>query len=347
VGGLVAVVIVLTYPGGLLGLANRLPGLQSGYSRVALWGDALTLVRDYPLTGGGLTSFAGHYSRYQLVIPYFLFGYAHNFLLDVLFEQGVFGALALAAIFGGSAWRLARAPGSELKWASVAAFVVVLLHGLVDDALYSATGTPWLFLLPGLGLLLAPQPTSQRRWTLAPLAALALAALVFALIPNLRAAALANFGAVEMARRELAGWPDHNWQDNQDAQQFTGAQMLFEQAITVDPHQRTAAYRLGLIALMRDNVAEAARYLEIASAGDGVPRGLAKNLGYAYTWLGEIEAGIDPLRAIPEAQYEMDLYAQWWPTVGQPERGRYAAQMARRLEALGLPYTGNPLEKIP
>jgi O-antigen ligase len=345
--GAALIVIVLVYPGGLLGLANRLPGLQSGYSRVALWAEAASLTSDYPLTGGGLDSFAGHYARYELVIPYKLFEYAHNLPLDVLFEQGVFGALALVAIVLGSLWRLFTAEAGNLRGAMLAAWAAVLLHSLVDDALYSGAGTPWLFVLPGLGLWLAPQPASQRRWLLVQTAALALAGLAVAVIPTWRAAALANAGAVEMARLELRGWPERNWQDEQDVGQLIPARALLEQALSLDPQNRTARYRLGLIWLRQDDVEKAVGYFQMPRLPSDIPRGMAKNLGYSYTWLGRIDDGVELVRTIPEAQYEMELYAQWWPTVGRPDRGEHAAQMARRLAELGLPYTSNPLERLP
>lgn len=98
---------------------------------------------------------------------------------------------------------------------------------------------------------------------------------------------------------------------------------------------------------MDDDVATAARYFEQARSEGALRRGLRKNLGYGYAWLGQIEPGAELLETIPEAQYEMELYAQWWPAQGRIERGRYAAQMAARLGELGLPYTANPLERIP
>jgi hypothetical protein len=349
-GAAVIVIGVLVYPGGLAALGDRLPGLQSGYSRVALWGQAITLARDYPLTGGGLESFAGIYSRYELVIPYKLFEYAHNFPLDVWFEQGLAGALALAVIVTGSVWLLARGADDEWRWPIAAAFVAVALHGLVDDALYSGAAAPWLFLLPGLSVLRNGQSASRRPWLTAQLASLAAVAaigLAFALIPAWRAAALANVGAVEMARLELNGWPVRNWQDNGDPRALASARAWFEQALSTDAHNPTAAFRLGLIEAMEDDHARAVMHMEAARGVGATPHGLAKSLGYSYTWLGQIEAGAALLRTVPEARYEMQLYAEWWLAQGHADRAEFAAQMDARLAELGLPVVNGPLERLP
>ena len=141
-------------PGGLMGLANRLPGLTNGSSRLNLALGALRLIGDFPLTGGGLGSFAGLYSQYIEVTPFFLFAYSHNFLLDVALEQGVIGGVTVLGIYVGSVWLAARQAASTgreslLSWAALAGLLAVCLHGLVDDALYGGPGTPLLFLLPG------------------------------------------------------------------------------------------------------------------------------------------------------------------------------------------------------
>ncbi|MGQ0604432.1 MAG: O-antigen ligase family protein [Anaerolineales bacterium] len=356
VAGVVGLLTV--YPGGPVGLLNRFSG-PSDFSRVTLFQQSANLIRDFALTGAGLNAFSGLYARYEMAIPYFIFDYSHNFFLDVAIEQGVFGALALGVIFAGSfgrglqqaILRVEADPHVELLlWAVIAAFVTVLAHGFLDDALYGDAGTPWLFLLPGLAVMLTRDAGSKAIWARLQLGGAGLMAVFLvggALLPGGRAAVYANLGAVEMARYELAGWPEVSWQDRGGAAQLTGARSYFEQALVLDPQNVTAAYRLGLMEVDRDNLVAAIDYLQPAQARQPAHRGLAKTLGYSYTWLGHVDEAATLLRSVPEAQYELDLYAQWWPTVGYTERGLYATQMARRLEELGLPYTGNPLAKIP
>jgi O-antigen ligase len=135
---------VLGYPGGLIALFDRLPGLASGESRLDLATSAGKLIEDYPFTGGGLRSFPGLFSQYIMVTPYFLFAYSHNFYLDIILEQGFLGGLALLVLILGSAIILARQilvdrEDHQLKILGEAVFIgliVILVHGLVDDALY-------------------------------------------------------------------------------------------------------------------------------------------------------------------------------------------------------------------
>jgi hypothetical protein len=64
----VAVALIGVYPGGVVGLANRLPGLDSGTTRWDLAVNTYHLASAFPFTGGGLRAFEGLYSRYAMVI---------------------------------------------------------------------------------------------------------------------------------------------------------------------------------------------------------------------------------------------------------------------------------------
>ncbi len=354
VGLVCASLVVSRYPGGLLGLADHLPGEHSGGSRLAVFSQAWELIQDYALTGGGLNAFAGLYSRYALVITPFIFDYSHNFYMDILLEQGVFGGLAVGLIYLGSVWRLMRyKPLAEvpragdwelLRLATLAAFVVVGLHGLMDSALYGGRGTPLLFLLPGLSLALTGGATIRRRdWVKAQAvgAAVILAGLaVFALLA--RAQMYADLGAVEMARVELAGFPEASWERDLAPGEFQKARAHLDQARRLDPENKTAAHRLGLLALRFGDYEQAAADLEIA-AGANPSHGLAKALGYCYTWLGDFERAGPLLLSVAEARYELRNYSRWWRTQGRPDLAGHAAQMEQRLAQLGAGVESNPL----
>ena len=49
--------LIMTYPGGVVGFAGRLPGSASGESRLDLALNTSKLIGDFPFTGGGLGSF--------------------------------------------------------------------------------------------------------------------------------------------------------------------------------------------------------------------------------------------------------------------------------------------------
>ena len=129
--------IASTASDGIVGLANRAPGLPSGESRLELFESTTKLIGDFPFTGGGLRSFAGLYSQYIRVTPDFLFSYSHNFYLDVLLEQGIIGGFVLLILILGSAWLLVKqvlgvredSITSLLYEAVLIGFLVLLIHG--------------------------------------------------------------------------------------------------------------------------------------------------------------------------------------------------------------------------
>jgi O-antigen ligase len=343
--------MIWRYPGGLEALASRVP---DGQSRYVLAYNTLRLVADFPFTGGGLGAFSGLYSRYILVIfvPYFT--YSHDFYLDVALEQGLFGLLALLGLMGGSLWLLVSqrslAGGHGLvKCALITGLLVASLDGLLDDALYGNRGTPLLLVLAGLSVAWARagslsagqqamgirQPGAGRpargwqRWRPGAIVGVfGAGALLLTIGPRLAGAWYADLGSVEMARVELAGWASLPWDALIPAPAFGPAKELFEQALRSDGANRTAHQRLGLIAERQGDYQSAVADLESAYQTDPGHRGVAKTLGYDYTWLGQIEQARTYLAAIPEAPGEMDAYAWWWKVHGRLDRSTYAAEMA-------------------
>jgi tetratricopeptide (TPR) repeat protein len=355
--GLVAVsglLVLLKSMGQVVTLARSVPDADSRYE---LAYNTLRLIGDFPYTGGGLGAFSGLYSRYMLGISVPLFTYSHDFYLDVALEQGLFGLLALVAMIVGSLALLARPipkVSSEglLRWAVMAGILVVSLHGLVEDALYGNQGTPLLLLLVGMAVPLArspaPQPnsvadlTDQGRGNGSPwprrvvaLTGVTLAAaLVFVSWPVVVSAWYANLGAVQMARIELAGWDSVQGLAASDVNALGPAQTLFEQALQLDPGNRTARYRLGLIAAGQDNYQLAVVQMERAYLADPGHRGVTKALGYDYAWLGQIDRAHDLLVTIPEAEHELTTYAWWWKTQGREDRAAYAARLVTLLRPM-------------
>jgi tetratricopeptide (TPR) repeat protein len=303
-------------------------------------GAALKLVADFPFTGGGLGAFGGLYSRYIRVIPDYVLNYSHNFYLDVALEQGWPGFLALIVILVGTAWLIItrRAAHNLLRWAMFMSLAVVCVHGLVDDALYGVQGTPLLFALAGLAVAMGgtdTAPAAARKWTWILVGASLVAGAALAGIHHRRLLARwhANLGAVEMARVELAGWPWPDREDRVDVAQLTPAKMLFHQSLQLDSDNRTARYRLGLIAARRNDYAAIAAQLEPAYRAQPDHPGVRKVLGYTYVWLGELDRAKEVLAAVPEAQADMTVYAWWWGTQGRDDLAERAAVMAARLEA--------------
>jgi O-antigen ligase len=342
-----------TGTGGIISLAERLPGLSSGMSRLELVENTSKLIQDFPITGGGLRSFAGLYSQYIMVTPFFLFAYSHNFYLDLILELGWFGALAVITLFLTSALTLIRQMGSKresslvtlLSEAVMVGFIVVLLHGFVDDALFGDLGSPLLLLLPGLAILLSkvsmqdPDQTSQREASELPpvnfrslfipgslILVFLTTLLVFrdSLVSNL----YANLGAVMMARSDLKNWPTNKWNDDSFIRDQESAKEDFLQSLANDQTQRTAWHRLGLIAMQNRDYVQAQVNLERAYEIDPDHRGIRKSLGYTYVWLGKFEQAATLLNGINEAKTEMENYSWWWRERDRPDFSRHADEMA-------------------
>lgn len=337
---------------------RQIPLFDGGRVRLDLARQSLELAADYPLTGGGLMSFSGLYSRYVLGISDFYLNYAHNFLLDVALEQGFLGLLAVAVLYGVPLFRLLRGPAAGqppdpdtglLRQATLTSFFCLGLHSLIDNPLYGEYGTPLFLLLPGLALALCPQALSVGAW-LKPqavaAAALAVSLGLASLLPSAQAAFWANLGAVEMARIELAGFPQVRWTDRNTVADLVEAQALLQQARRLDPGNRTASHRLGLIAFQAGDYEQAIAALTLA-AGDRTTatRRFSKPLGYSYAWTGNLAQAEELLVHVSEARYELQVYNWWWGTQGRLDLADYAAQLEGRLALLGAEVISDPLAR--
>lgn len=332
--------------GGPLALVGHLPGVDSSASRLELYRQTMDLIADFPFTGGGLASFPGLYSQYIAVTPFFLFDYSHNLWLDVAVEQGIAGGLALILLYVGTIgllWRTVTAVSTPdrphddyLVWATAVSLLIIILHGLVDDAVYGGLGTPLLFVLPGMVVALAPAklprqtpgfPTRTGRMV----GTAVLLLLLMGGLLNYRQLAAnwyANWGAVLMARAELADWPTGHWDDGHNLAALAPAQAQLQRAATLNGNNVTAHYRLGLLAMLERNFATAVTHLETAYEQNPNHRGLAKSLGYSYVWSGELAQGFVVLAPISEAGREMAVYSGWWQEQGEADLAQRAAEMA-------------------
>ena len=239
--------------------------------RAGIFGQALLLVRDYPLTGLGLGGFALQHSSYALLIHVPIHAYAHSLYLDLALGQGVVGLLAalgvLAAALILGLWALARATRpSPLLGAGLLSLVVMLVHGTVDDPLYVSRAMPLLWMPAGLvvagthGLRLALGDTLRAAigWSLAGV--IFFLAAGCALWPPLRALWWANLGAVRQAQIELGAYDYRNHSrlsldDVRRRADLSGAVHPFQHALALQGDQVTARTRLAAIALSRGQYA--------------------------------------------------------------------------------------------
>ncbi len=240
----------------------------------------LLLVRDYPFTGSGLGNFALVDSTYAQLIHVPTLPYSHALLLDVTVEQGIPGALALLTVwviaFEQGMGALARSP-RRLPWlgAGLLALLVIIVHGMVDDPLYSS---PWsIFLWAPVGVIAAaqrdapPAPLWQHRLaqTGAAAAGTGMFIVLFMVRQMLIPAWYANLGALAQTHTELS-WYNYRQFDNptldeiRQRENLVRAEAYFNLALTFDPGQVTARTRLAQIALARGDYAAALTHAQTA-----------------------------------------------------------------------------------
>jgi len=301
--------------------SGRLPALDGWMDRLLLWRDGWLLARDYAFTGVGLGMFPMQYSIYTLLIHVLYLPQAYNVVLDLLINQGLVGLVSYAllvsvvAVWGLRRLRQATGQAAWIIETGLASLGVMVVNGLLSDAVYGSRGILLLFM--PLGLVMAAGNGSQksdaqrtgsqrsevssRRWavgaTVVVAAGVALAALLFVGVTwqrQLTAAWYANLGALEQSRVELSAY-DPNHFDNPTLDQvrqranLDRATALFEQAAQIDPANPTARQRLATIKLSRGQYASALYEMQAtwdAGHHDAVTR---KLLGDAYVANGRVK----------------------------------------------------------
>jgi hypothetical protein len=362
VGLVVASSLALIFFGNLVQVTRWL-GSATLKSRSEVIYNTLDLAEDYFYIGGGLGAFPGLYSRYILDIPYYFLGYGHNIFLDILVEQGVIGLLAFFWVYVGSFIMLLEVLFQEklspsgkydsptwmgLGWAVMVGMVVMVIIGLVDDAWYAERSTPLLFFLPGLTVALTVSYRGERlspgfeilnsfdtrlgkRWVIALcILLLGLLALLIVLRKPLLAGWYANLGAVQMSKVELDAWPDVN-PDNTPVENLKDAEISFNEVILLDPLNRTAHHRLGIIETRLRHFQTAISHLEFAQQQDPGHRGIRKLLGYNYVWANQLDQAYRLLISIPEAEEELSFYQWWWGTQGFDDLATYSNEIKEML----------------
>jgi len=305
---------------------GAIPAGDTAIDRLTLYRGGRYLVEETVFTGGGLASFPMRYSTYILDIPVLKLTHAHNLYLDVWLEQGLVGILSLVGMIATIVWFFWKRPLHNSIFLSAASVSLgtLLLHGLVDDVLYSSRALPLLFVPFALILRHAlvqsfrnpepekasesaaePAPSKRQRSRVygaafaAGLAVLILGGVLFR--TPVVAAYHADLGVVAQARAELSRWPDVTAQDVRREGDLSAAVAEYATALENDAGNRVANHRLGAIALARGDYAQAARLLERAyraGLGDQIVWG---ELAIAYVATGQTQQALPLLRAMPDA----------------------------------------------
>jgi O-antigen ligase len=174
--GIVATVLFMLTPAGDAQFQRFSRGLRDDPSEVSLehrdalgrgslWGAAIRMIEDEPLTGIGAGEYDYHYREYVPEwIDRFPRGQAHNGWLQMGAQAGVPGMLAftfwlVASIvaLAGAARRASDEIGHLLAWGALAVMLAFTLHSLVDY-LNVLSLSIQLSAITAMGLALAPDP---------------------------------------------------------------------------------------------------------------------------------------------------------------------------------------------
>jgi O-antigen ligase len=355
--GIVLSVLILVVFSSLLPqdfrVISLLPGQNPLTGRFEIYPQSTYLASDVPYTGGGLGAFTALYSYYIRVIPFYAFfteDTGTSLYLYILVEQGWLGLLGLIfllviPLYAGLVY-INREEIADKGYIAAGMFGVgfIILHGIIHALLGASRAIPFL-LLPA-GMIFASLGATQegvacslsslhsrltRRRMVAFTIPIILLLAYLLVAPAPRSAWYANLGAIHMARIQLAGWPTETWEDGSNLPALASSEALFQKSLALNPHNRTANHRLGLIALLRQDFSAAVRFLEAAYQTNPWHRGVIKSLGYALIWKGEIEHGIELLRMIPEAAQEMDAFIFWWRSLERHDISARAFEARDRL----------------
>jgi O-antigen ligase len=139
------------------------PALLKSSNRWTVQSGAVSLILDYPFTGAGMDTFEKNFDQYVLFHNTPPEPHAHNLWLNLWVSQGVLGILGYGLITLGTALAVYRAfrtfkRNSPLFWAALAAWLTLLIHGLVDDVHYQSWSLPLLAIIPALLITSANLP---------------------------------------------------------------------------------------------------------------------------------------------------------------------------------------------
>ncbi len=137
-------------------VSNRLQGLlanENAIQRTAFFRDGMKIFRDHPILGAGLGSFETLLFGYQEF--YYETKYVHNHYIQTLLDSGIIGLLIYLALLAATAaalWRGRRkdAPYRRLHPALCAAFVMILLHSVMEVVMSTSVYLPYALVVLSL-----------------------------------------------------------------------------------------------------------------------------------------------------------------------------------------------------
>ena len=303
---------------------NNIPGAAS---RIELYANSAFLLQDFGLLGGGLNSFGGLYSQYILSVPFLLFTYGHNLYIDLLLEQGVIGLISFLGVFISGFFLLLKHPdiNKNIFGACLASIIVLLMHGLIDDAIYGDIGSPLLFAAPAFAFRIPIERIEKMQRTGIYSLFLFLALLIAGFWARpISAAFRSNLASINIAKVQLENWPTGEWSRYENSAALEFSEISLEDLLSKHPGHSPTLYKLGLINLEKKEFSLAVKRLVVAHQNNPQHPGIKKNLGFAYLWNNDIDNAKQILAEVPNAKEELFAYIWWWEGLNEPELSKNA-----------------------
>ena len=341
---------ILLLPQDLSIILESVPGTEAILSRLDLYANSLTLLSDYLAFGAGLDSFMMQYSSYVLLSHVGFITHSHSLYLDVVIEQGIVALFALVWMWllaGEAVWRMLSSrrfwksykSGQREKShkvhkrltssrnsinqrimlaAAAVSLIVLLLHGLVDDAIYNSRAViliflPLAFTVPQL--IKVPMLTRREKMSLGGLAVAAGLVVMLIWWRPILSRLNSNLAAVRQSQSELSlyNWPEYPIQDavrgEVDLVQVIDG---YERALELDPKNSSANRRLGQIELSLGDYDRALQHLNNAyriTPGDNATRQL---LGEALIANGYQKEGGEIWLGVNQEQKQLEIRQFWY-----------------------------------
>lgn len=349
--GALVVVGILGLSLGWAWVAPLIDGVDVGGSdmgRLSIWRETGYLIGQAPFTGWGPGAFEGAFALYGRLIRVPLYSYAHQLYLGLAFEQGLGGLLIWLGLQLAAVIALLRADvtagegvSDPYRLAALVCTLTLAVHGLVDDPVYAGGAVPFLFVWAGLAALLSslparasrpaerlrpPQPGQAAPWILGGVGVILFAGLGVLARAPLQALWLTERAVLGLNVQELADWPTIGAVTDP-----APARADFDDALHLNPDQVGGRFRRGLLALNGGDYATALEDLERAYAQAPDSRAVIKALGYARLWSNDVAGAAALLGGLPEIPVELQAYAGYWDSQGQPALGQLARRLADEL----------------
>lgn len=245
------------------------------FTRLQLWQQGFDLVKDYPFTGIGLTTYWMTHATYRLLIHTPIIAHSHNSFLQVWIEQGLSGIIALVSVLIITLIWIFRALDKPsvptMGWAGLAALSIVSIHGIVDVVFYVERTLPLIGLALGYTWFAANSAPRRRfrifsLWWVVLGVIITVGAVSIMTIPTVKAAWYVNLGVLQQSRSELGAFDPVHF-DNPTMDQvrrqldLRPAVDAFNEALAIDLTNRTALQRLAQISLSRGEYSAALEYV--------------------------------------------------------------------------------------